>query len=232
MKHDLTPLEARVIGCLLEKQVTTPDQYPLSLNALTAACNQKNNREPVMSLPEAQVQSVLDGLLRKSLVLEKSGFGSRVPRYQQRFCNLEFSELQFTDQELAIVAELLLRGAQTPGELRTRAARMATFRDVGDVEMALGTLSARQPRPLVARLPRESGHRDARWAQLFTGQPVAAGPVAAAARGPVDGVDAPVEAGIGRDDAAGRLARLEAEVAVLRVEVDELRRALAARAAG
>jgi uncharacterized protein YceH (UPF0502 family) len=169
MKHELTDLEARVIGCLIEKQVTTPDQYPLSLNALTAACNQKSNRDPVLALSEAQVQGLVDGLVRKSMVMEKSGFGSRVPKYQQRLCNLEFSELQFNPHELAIMCELLVRGPQTPGELRSRAARMAPIVDASEVEAALQALAARQPHPLVVQLPREAGRRDARWAQLLGG---------------------------------------------------------------
>jgi uncharacterized protein len=226
MKHELTELEARVIGCLLEKQVTTPDQYPLSLNALTAACNQKNNRNPVLALSEVQVQAVVDGLMRKSLVMEKSGFGSRVPKYQQRICNLEFSELQFSAQELAIVCDLLLRGPQTPGELRTRAARMAAVRDVGDVEAALNALAGRQPHPLVVRLPREAGHRDARWAQLLTG-PAAGATIqgSAAAAGGAEPAALP-------DAPKDRLAQLEAEVRDLRRVVDELRQAVAAHLVG
>src|SRR5271170_6900035 len=116
MNIELSALEARVIGCLIEKQVTTPEQYPLSLNALTNACNQKSNRDPMLELTEMQVQALIDALSRKHLVLERSGFGSRVAKYQQRFCNMEFSSLQFTPQERAIVCELLLRGPQTPGE--------------------------------------------------------------------------------------------------------------------
>src|SRR5882762_3337528 len=103
MKIELTALEARVIGCLIEKAITTPDQYPLSLNALVNACNQKSNREPVMDLDERTVQSTLDGLSKKHFVMEKSGFGSRVPKYQHRFCNTEFGTLKLDSQELAIV---------------------------------------------------------------------------------------------------------------------------------
>src|ERR1700746_3476695 len=124
MNIELAPIEARVIGCLIEKQITTPDQYPLSLNALVNACNQKSNRDPVMSADEAEIQNTLDHLIRKHLVIDKSGFGSRVPKFQHRFCNTEFGTLKFTPQELAIVCELLVRGPQTPGELRTRAARI------------------------------------------------------------------------------------------------------------
>jgi uncharacterized protein YceH (UPF0502 family) len=122
MPIELSANEQRVIGCLIEKQIATPDQYPLSINALTNACNQRSNRDPVLDLDEATVQAVVDGLGRKQLVLEKSGFSSRVPKYQQLFCNTQFGSLKFSPQETAIVCELLLRGPQTPGELRSRAA--------------------------------------------------------------------------------------------------------------
>ena len=169
MNIELSPIEARVIGCLIEKQITTPDQYPLSLNALVNACNQKSNRDPVMSADEQTIQTTLDHLSRKHFVIEKSGFGSRVPKYQHRFCNTEFGTLKFTPQELAIVCELLVRGPQTPGELRTRAARMASFSEVGQVESALESLSSRADGPFVVRLPREPGRRDSRYAHLFSG---------------------------------------------------------------
>ena len=115
MNIQLSSLEARVIGCLIEKQITTPDQYPLSLNALVNACNQKSNRDPVLDLDEPAVQQVVDGLARKHMVLERSGYGSRVPKYQHLFCNTEFGSLQFTPLETAIVCELLLRGPQKIG---------------------------------------------------------------------------------------------------------------------
>jgi uncharacterized protein len=172
----LTPMEARIIGCLIEKQITTPDQYPLSLNALVNACNQKSNRDPMMDVDEPVVQRTLDDLSKKHLIMERSGFGSRVPKYQHRFCNTEFGTLKFTPQELAIVCELLLRGPQTPGELRPRAARMAPFTDADQVEATLEVLRTRADGPFVVRLPRESGRRDSAYAHLF------GGPVAAAAR--------------------------------------------------
>src|SRR6204780_764973 len=167
MNIELSALEGRIVGCLIEKQITTPEQYPMSLNALTNACNQKSNRDPVLQLPETQVQSLIDGLSRKHLLLERSGFGSRVAKYQQRFCNTEFSVFQFTPQERAIVCELLLRGPQTPGELRSRAAGMAEFADAGQAESGLEALARRQPGPLVRRLEREPGQREARYAHLF-----------------------------------------------------------------
>lgn len=177
MKIELTAHEARVIGCLIEKQITTPDQYPLSLNALTNACNQKSNRDPVLDLDEQTVQRTLDDLSRKHLVIEKAGFGSRVPKYQHVFCNTQFGSLKFTPQELAIVCELTLRGPQTPGELRGRASRMAPFTDVSEVETALDALAKREDGPFVVKLAREPGRRESRYAQLFTG-PVSATPAA------------------------------------------------------
>jgi hypothetical protein len=169
MIPQLSPHEARVIGCLIEKQITTPEQYPLSLNALVLACNQKSNRDPVLELTDQAVQGLIDALSRKHLVIEKSGFGSRVPKYQQRFCNTEFSALQFTSQERAILCELLLRGPQTPGELRSRASRMAPFSDVTEVEAALEHLAQDPGGARVVQLPREPGRRDSRYAQLFSG---------------------------------------------------------------
>lgn len=168
MNIRLSPVEARVVGCLIEKQVTTPDQYPLSLNALVAACNQKNNREPVMTLGEREVQATLDALARRHLVVERSGFGSRVPKYQHRLCNTEFGTLHFSPQELALVCELLLRGPQTPGELRSRASRMAPIADSAEAEALLEALATRADGPFVTRLVREPGRREARYAQLFS----------------------------------------------------------------
>ena len=214
MRIELDPLEARVIGCMLEKQITTPDQYPLSLNALVSACNQKSNRDPVMTLDEPTVQGTLDGLSRKHLVLERSGFGSRVPKYQHLFCNTEYGSLKFSAQELAIVCELLLRGPQTPGELRSRAGRMASFNDVSEVEAALQALLERESGPLVARLPREPGRRESRYMQLFGGEaPPGAAAVSAAAQ----------DAAGGGEALADRVGRLEEEVRQLRAELDELK---------
>jgi uncharacterized protein YceH (UPF0502 family) len=166
---NLTLNETRVIGCLIEKEITTPEQYPLSLNALTNACNQKSNREPVLELDETTVQETIDGLIKKHLVTEKGGFGSRVPKYQHRFCNTEFSPLKLSDKELGIVCVLFLRGPQTPGELRTRTNRLCTFKDVEQVESVLRQLMERQDGPFVTRLPREPGKRESRYAHLFSG---------------------------------------------------------------
>ncbi|MGD8912022.1 MAG: DUF480 domain-containing protein [Candidatus Thiodiazotropha sp.] len=169
MKIEITPLEARVIGCLLEKEVTTPDQYPLSLAALTNACNQKSSRDPVLQLQEDEVQNLLDDLKKKHLVSDRTGFGSRVSKYQHRFCNTGFGALEFSAQELGILCVLLLRGPQTPGELRSRTNRLCQFSDVQEVESVLSGLMQRQDGPFVVRLAREPGRRESRYAHLFCG---------------------------------------------------------------
>ena len=202
----------------MEKAITTPDQYPLSLNALTNACNQKSNRDPVLELDERTVQETLDALTKKHLVLERSGFGSRVPKYQHRFCNTGFGTLEFTPQETAILCELLLRGPQTPGELRTRASRMAPISEVGEVETALSRLASREDGPFVVRLAREPGRRDSRYAHLLSGSvegategieehTAAAAPAAATAR--ADG-----------KSLQDRVAQLEQRVAQLEREIE------------
>jgi uncharacterized protein YceH (UPF0502 family) len=245
MKIDLSPMEARVIGCLIEKQITTPEHYPLSLNALVNACNQKSNRDPMMDVAESQVQGTLDALSKKHMILERSGFGSRVPKYQHRFCNTEFGTLKFNPLELAIVTELLLRGPQTPGELRTRASRMAPVSDVSEIETALETLRTREDGPFVVRLAREPGRRDSRWAHLFSG-PVLAGTEDTSAVAPPRAHSSasaqvhssapasahspePVVLSASADASSqGRIERLEAEVKQLRAELDELKRSLGA----
>ena len=218
MDISLTPYEARVIGCLLEKQRTTPEQYPLSLNALVNACNQKSNRDPVLELDEATVQDTLDTLTKKHYVSEKSGFGSRVTKYQHRFCNTEFGTLKFSEQELGIVCVLLLRGPQTPGELRTRTERLCKFRDSQEVQSVLDHLMQRDDGPFVVKLPREQGRREARFAHLFGGEPE----VHEAA---LPDVSVSARAGTG----PGRVERLEQlvnqlldEVATLRARLDRL----------
>ncbi len=174
MKIELTPQEARVIGCLLEKEVTTPEQYPLSINALTNACNQKSNRDPVLNLTDAAVQQIVDGLMKKHLVSDRSsGYGGRVTKYKQTFCNSEFGLLKFTDVERAILCELLVRGPQSAGELRTRCNRMASIADVAGIDTALRSLAEHASGPFVTRLPRLPGTRDARYGQLLTGEHVA-----------------------------------------------------------
>jgi uncharacterized protein YceH (UPF0502 family) len=213
MKIELTSHEARVIGCLMEKEVTTPEQYPLSLNALTNACNQKSNRDPVLDLDEDTVQQVIDGLLKKHLVSDRSGYGGRVPKYKQVLCNTEFGPLQFTDIERAIICELLLRGPQSAGELRARCNRMARVADVGEVEAALRVLGERADGPFVVRLQRAPGARDARYAHLLSGAPPVAPVVAEAAGSPAP-----------RSGLAERVQRLESRVEDLQQQLDEIRR--------
>jgi len=215
MPVELTVHEARVIGCLIEKQTATPDQYPLSLNALVNACNQKSNRHPVLELEEREVQAVVDGLMKRQLVLEKSGFGSRVPKYQHLFCNTQFGSLKFSPQGTAIVCELLLRGPQTPGELRTHAARLAALKDVSEVEAELEELMTRPDGPFVAKLPREPGRRESRYMQLFSGEAPPPSQEAAADS------DRPFSSDVG--SLADRVAALEAEVARLQREINALK---------
>ncbi len=167
---DLTLYQTRIIGVLIEKEITTPDQYPLSLNALTNGCNQKSNREPILSLDEATTQETVDELIDKRLVTATSGFGSRVTKYQHRFCNTEFSALKFNPQELAIICVLFLRGPQTPGELRTRTSRLCKFDDMLQVELTLQQLIKHGSGPFVVKLPREPGRRESRYAHLFSGE--------------------------------------------------------------
>ncbi|AVT59007.1 YceH family protein [Pectobacterium versatile] len=170
MKYQLDAREARVIGCMLEKQITTPDQYPMSLNGITTACNQKTNREPVMELSESEVQQTLDLLVKKHFLRTLSGFGNRVVKYEHRFCNSEFGDLKLSPAEVALVTTLLLRGPQTPGELRTRAARLYEFSDVGEAESTLEQLQQREDGPFVVRLAREAGKRESRYQHLFSGE--------------------------------------------------------------
>lgn len=209
MKILLSPAEARIIGCLLEKQVTTPEQYPLSLNAVVSACNQKTNREPVMSLGDAEVQDLLDTLVKRHYLRNVSGFGNRVTKYEQRFCNSEFGNLKLSSGETALVTTLLLRGAQTPGELRMRAARMHEFADVPEVEQTLEALASREDGPFVVRLPREPGKRESRYMHLFSGEAV---PEATA----------DVSEASPSEDLAARVAALESEVVELKQRLDSL----------
>lgn len=160
----LSFLETRILGCLIEKSLTTPEQYPLSLNSLTTACNQKSNREPVVELSEAEVQDGISGLVDEGLASTQSGFGSRVEKYKHRFCNTQFSELQMSERELGITCVLFLRGPQTPGELRTRTNRLCNFDSLEQVESTLDGMANRQ---WVKKLPREPGKREARYAHLF-----------------------------------------------------------------
>ena len=210
MKYQLSATEARVIGCLLEKQVTTPEQYPLSVNAVTMACNQKTNREPVMNLGEHEVQDILDELVKRHYLRTVSGFGNRVTKYEQRFCNSEFGDLKLSAAEVAVITTLLLRGAQTPGELRTRASRMHEFADMQEVEQTLDGLATREDGPYVVRLARGPGKRESRYMHLFSGE-VDTSTVLADSAAPA-----------AHDSLAARVEALEEEVAGLKQRLDAL----------
>jgi uncharacterized protein len=212
MNIELSAHEARVIGCLIEKEVTTPDQYPLSLNALTNACNQKTNREPVLELSESTVQQAVDALMKKHFVSDKSaGYGGRVTKYKHRFCNTEFGPLKFSKQELGIICVLLLRGPQTPGELRARTNRLCEFTDAEQVEAVLKALMTREDGPFIARLNRAAGARESRYAHLFSGL-VESAPEPEAAE--------PAEASTHARGLEQRISRLEELVEQLRLQIE------------
>jgi len=216
MNIELTPNEARVIGCLIEKEITTPDQYPLSLNALTNACNQKTDREPVLELSESAVQQTLDALMKKYMVSDKSaGYGGRVTKYRHRFCNTEFGPLKFSAQELGTLCVMLLRGPQTPGEVRTRTNRLCEFADAEAVESTLKALMTREDGPFVARLARAPGARESRYTHLFFG-------AVESAPDPGDAPAAPAESGA-TATLSHRVELLEAAVAELQREIEALK---------
>lgn len=215
MKVEISAVEARILGCLIEKELTTPEYYPLSLNALTNACNQKSNRDPVMALAESEVQAALDSLIKNHLVSAKSSSGSRVSKYAHRLRNPITQSLDFPPRELAVLGELLLRGAQTAGELRTRAERMAEFTGIDQVEATLRTLAERDDGPFVAELPRRPGRRETRFAHLFCGTP-------AIQRDDLE--EAAPESASGT--AEGRINMLEREITALRADVALLRKQL------
>jgi hypothetical protein len=209
---DLPPLEARVLGVLVEKERTVPDTYPLSLNALTLGCNQKNNRDPLMQVTEAEVQAAVDALRRLSLVIESSG--SRVMRYAQNVGRV----LRVPDPAVALLAALMLRGPQTPGELRIATERLHRFADLGEVEAALRQLAGgagADGGPLAVQMPRVPGAREQRWAHLLSG-PVEAEPS-------VQPVAAPSARSSAPDTTAAEIATLKTEVARLGAETAELR---------
>jgi uncharacterized protein YceH (UPF0502 family) len=199
----LSPTEQRVLGCLIEKQLSTPDYYPLTLNALVNACAQSTNRDPVMALEEATVLEALHGLRDRQVVWFVDAAGSRVQKYEHRIAEA----LELSVQETAILAELLLRGAQTPGELRSRCSRMYAFQDLLEVEAALSVMLEAEP-PLVARLPRQPGTKETRYGHLLGDLPEMQPPAAA--------------------PAPSRMAQLEGELVALREEFLQLRDAFEA----
>jgi uncharacterized protein YceH (UPF0502 family) len=221
MQLTLTPIEARVLGALIEKEITTPEYYPLSLNALANACNQKSNRDPVLHLEEHEVRPALNNLESQSLVRSVSAHDSRVTKFEHRLQD----EFNFYRPEIAIICELLLRGPQTPGELRTRASRMHPFEDLESVHSALQRLAKREP-PLVTVLPRQHGMKEARYAHLLgdsspleaAAAEVAAAEAAAHAGVPASTIAPPID----------RVAVLANEVAELRQQITDLQSHFAA----
>jgi uncharacterized protein YceH (UPF0502 family) len=160
--------QCRIIGVMLEKETTTPEQYPLSVNGITTGCNQKSNREPVMSLSDSYVQNNIDELVKMNQLMVDHKASGRVSKYFHLFCDTEFGNLKFTPQQRAIICVLLLRGPQTPGELRTRTNRLADFADVSEVELALTQLQDLNNQTLVKKLEREPGKRESRYVHLFS----------------------------------------------------------------
>jgi hypothetical protein len=205
----LNAIEARVLGSLAEKEATTPEYYPLSLNALLNACNQKSSRDPVMNLSEGEVREALHALRDKGLAGAASGADSRVTKYEHRLQE----KFNFTRGEAAIICVLLLRGPQTPGELRGRTERIHYFEELADVQSTLQRLITREP-PLVKMLPRQPGTKEARYVHLFCGD------VEVAESEP----DTNLAPGVAENE---RLARLEEEVGTLRAELAEVKHQLA-----
>jgi uncharacterized protein YceH (UPF0502 family) len=218
----LTSIEARALGALIEKDITTPDYYPLSLNALVNACNQKNNRDPVMTLDESAVRDALASLQEKRMAGPASGADSRVTKFEHRLQEV----FNFDRREIAIVCVLLLRGPQTPGELRGRTDRMYHFEALEDVVSTLDRLAQRQP-PLARILPRQPGTKESRYTHLFSGEP----PEAEMTQEAV-GLDRVSRASwpttASSNSAADRITKLEEEVSRLREELSEVQQQLAA----
>jgi uncharacterized protein YceH (UPF0502 family) len=210
----LSPSEIRVLGALIEKQITTPDYYPLTLNSLTNACNQLTNRDPVVSYDEQTVVRALDALREKRLATLFSGAESRVAKYKHTLTDA----ILLTPAEVALLCVLMLRGPQTVGELRTRAERLFPFDNLPEVEEALNALAARPERPLVAKLPRQPGTKESRYAHLL------GGPVELAAS---EKAPPPEPATLAVRAENDRFAKLEAETAELRRELAELKQQLA-----
>lgn len=212
---DLSANQARVIGCLMEKSVTTPDQYPLSLNSLTNACNQKSSRNPVMSLAPGAVQHTVRELEDRHLLRVEDNFKRGTEKYSQRFCNTSFSELQFDASQFAIVCLLLLRGPQTPGELRARSGRLHEFADNQAVVVSLDALNTLQADPLVVKLPRTPGRKDSEYMHLFSG------PVDVTEQAEPVQLSKPVDS-----PALSSIAELERRLGDLEAEVAEMKRLL------
>ena len=211
---ELAPAETRALGALIEKDITTPDYYPLSLNALVNACNQKNNRDPVMTLDESAVRDALSTLQEKRLAGPASGADSRVTKFEHRLQEV----FNFDRREIAVICVLLLRGPQTPGELRSRTDRMYHFDALEDVVSTLDRLAQREP-PLARILPRQPGTKESRYMHLFSSEP------AEAAQANMERALMPADSASG--STADRISALEEEVAALRSELSEIQQQLA-----
>jgi uncharacterized protein YceH (UPF0502 family) len=215
----LTETEVRVLGSLIEKQITTPDYYPLTLNALTLACNQKNNRHPVTSLSEAEVEQALDSLREKNLAYVFHGSTSRVPKFKHVMPEI----FHLTPAEVAVMCALMLSGAQTVGEIRGRAARLYEFSGLGEVDETINSLSHKDPEPLATRLPRLAGQKEARFAHLLCGEVNLEGledeAVSSTARSPRRSSDAEKI-----ENLSQRVETLENEVAGLRRQFEDFRK--------
>jgi uncharacterized protein len=220
VNFNLSPVEARVLGCLIEKEITTPDYYPLSLNALQNAANQKSNRDPVMDLDEEPIRRALHSLSDQGLA-RSAATDARVAKFEHRLADV----FNFHRHEIALICVLLLRGPQTPGELRTRTERLYAFDDLNGVHSALNLLMNRQP-PLVKLLARQPGTKEARYAHLLSGE-VADQTLAADKSAPSESASAAHEASVAATYSE-RLLELERDVADLRNEVTELKQQLAA----
>ena len=204
MEINLDPVEVRILGALIEKEITTPEYYPLSLNALVNACNQKSNRDPAVNYDEDDVDSALERLRARGLAVRSTGAGSRVPKHGHRFTE----RLNPDRRETAILCELMLRGPQTVGELRTHTDRMHHFDDTDEVDAVLKRLMERTPDPLVTQLPRRAGEKEVRFAHLFSGVPA------------IEATQAAETQAAPRVD---RVGHLETEVAQLREELESLK---------
>jgi uncharacterized protein YceH (UPF0502 family) len=216
MGIQLDDAEVRVLGALMEKEVATPEYYPLSLNALVNACNQKSNREPVVSYDEDTVETALGGLRAKGLAARISGHDMRVPKHAHRLPEV----INLGRREAAVLCVLMLRGPQTAGELRGRTERLYQFDDLEAVDACLTRLMEWQPEPLVARLPRQVGYKEVRYAHLLSGEPPATAPAPAAAQTP--GVRETRDEPVARLQAS--MDRLEAEVADLKRQFAEFKK--------
>jgi len=209
----LDEVAARVLACLIEKQVTTPEYYPMTLNALTAACNQKSNRDPMMALDDAEVVRTLDRLQDRRLIVRTVTAGGRVPKYRHSFTE----QVPLGPARLAVLCELMLRGPQTVGELKGRASRMHPFDDLQAVEAALTALAGHAP-PLVMQLPRQAGRKEPRWAHLLSGAPEVS------EKAPAEPRPEPARLKARAEDE--RIAALEARVAALEEALGALKREL------